>query len=187
MSGELLDDVERDVLGGGEVLEVVVDDELAGDDIGKHGVVLVNAPVLQRPGGHGQADSTVGSAEGLGAVAGELGPLAVHGSLERELGSLADALEGGGDDGVGLAGLVDVDADDLAVVGGGGGGDGREDGAAAGEDDLSAVLIPAGDEGLQLGRSLEGSAVEEGVVHLDVQRGWCRRRRRRSRAWCSLP
>ena len=56
---------------------------------------------------------------------------------------------------------------DLAVLSGSGSDDGLEHGTAAGEDDLSAVGVPAGDHGLQLGGSLEGSAVLPGVVQVD--------------------
>src|SRR5699024_6597051 len=103
--------------------------------------------------------------------AADLAPGAVVVVAEGDLGSLGDALQGGGDDGVAQRALVNVNADDDAVVGGSGSGDGAEHGAAAGEDDLSAVHVPAVDHGLQLGGSGEAAAVLPGVhdVNSDAQ------------------
>lgn len=88
---------------------------------------------------------------GLNAT--NLGEGAVVDLGDGPLGSVAQTLHSGGHNGVGLAGLVDVDADDLAVLSGSGSSDGLEHGAAAGKDDLSAVGVPAGDHGLQLGEA----------------------------------
>src|SRR5699024_10050520 len=118
------------------------------------GLVLLNGVVLHGPGSGRQADSVVIGAQG-GLHAADLAPGAVVVVAEGDLGSLGDALQGGGDDGVAQRALVNVNADDDAVVGGSGSGDGAEHGAAAGEDDLSAVHVPAVDHGLQLGGSGE--------------------------------
>src|SRR5699024_10204465 len=114
----------------------------------------------------GQLHGVVIHAQGGGGAA-DLVPGAVidmaHGPLHR----VGQALHGGGHDGVGLAGLIHVHADDIAVIGGGGGGDGLEHGAAAGEHDLGAVGVPAADHGLQLGGGGEGITVLPGVVHVN--------------------
>ena len=155
------------MIGAGELGEVVVNADLALDDLLEHGLVLVNGPVLEAPGVGRQTNSALGRAQG-GELAAVVGPIAAVSGGQSLLSSRADALEGGGDDGVGGVGLVDVHADDSRVVRGSSSGDGVEDGAAAGEDDLGAVLVPAGGQGLQLSGGLEALAVFPGVVHLDL-------------------
>ena len=161
-------DVDVAQAGGGGVshLRVVVDGDVAVEDLLEEVFIVGNGEVLHGPGSGRQADSILSNAQGGGSIA-DLVPGAIVNLGDRPLGSVAQALHSGGDDGLGLAGLVDVDADDLAVLSGSGSGDGLEHGTAAGEDDLSAVGVPAGDHGLQLGGSLEGSAVLPGVVQVD--------------------
>ena len=141
-----------------------VHDQLAGLHGLDQRVVVVHGEALQGPGVHGQAHGVLVDAQGDSAA--QIGPGAVIGLADHLVGALGDALQGGGHDGVGLEGLVDVHADDSAVVGGSRGGDGIEDGAAGGEHDLGAGLIPAGDQGLQLGRGREGSAIGPGELHV---------------------
>lgn len=161
-------DVDVAQAGGGGVshLVIVVDGDVAVEDLLEEVFIVGNGEVLHGPGSGRQANSVLGDTEsGLNAT--NLGEGAVVDLGDGPLGSVAQALHSGGDDSLGLAGLVDVDADDLAVLSGSGSGDGLEHGTAAGEDDLSAVGVPAGDHGLQLGGSLEGSAVLPGVVQVD--------------------
>ena len=127
------------MLGGSEVGEVVVDSDLAGDDLLEHILILLDAPVLERPGIDRQADSALRSAHGHALVAVVLSPGSVVSGGQSKVSGLADALEGGGDNGVGREGLVNVNADNVSVVGSSRSGDGVEDGAAAGEDALGAV------------------------------------------------
>lgn len=120
------------MIGAGELAEVVVNADLALDDLLEHGLVLVNGPVLEAPGVGRQTNSALGRAQG-GELAAVVGPIAAVSGGQSLLSSLADALEGGSDDGVGGVGLVDVHADDSRVVRGSSSGDGVEDRAAAGE------------------------------------------------------
>ena len=159
-------DVGQAALSGVGHLGVVVDGDVTVEDLLEEVFIVGNGEVLHGPGSGRQANSVLGDTEsGLNAT--NLGEGAVVDLGDGPLGSVAQALHGGGHNGVGLAGLVDVDADDLAVLSGSGSGDGLEHGTAAGEDDLSAVGVPAGDHGLQLGGSLEGSTVLPGVVQVD--------------------
>ena len=85
------------MLGGSEVGEVVVDSDLAGDDLLEHILILLDAPVLERPGIDRQADSALRSAHGHALVAVVLSPGSVVSGGQSKVSGLADALEGGGD------------------------------------------------------------------------------------------
>ena len=146
---------------------VGIDNEAAVLHGSELGLVLLNGVVLHGPGSGRQADGVVVRAQG-GLHAADLAPGAVIVVREGDLGGLGDALQGGGDDGVAQRALVNVNADDDAVVSAGRGGDGAEHRAAAGEHDLSAIHIPAVDHGLQLRRSGEGAAVLPGVHDVNV-------------------
>ena len=88
---KLLDEIEGDVIGAGELAEVVVDGDLALDDLLEHGLVLVNGPVLEAPGVGRQTNSALGRAQG-GELAAVVGPIAAVSGGQSLLSSLADAL-----------------------------------------------------------------------------------------------
>ena len=73
-----------------------------------------------------------------------------------------------GHNGLRLGGLVNINADDKAVVLGSCRSDRSKHRAAAGKDDLCAGAVPAVGHGLQLGRSAETGAIEPGVVDFNI-------------------
>ena len=72
---KLLDEIEGDVRRAVELGEVVVDGDLALDDLVEHGLVLINGPVLEAPGVGRQTNSALGRAQG-GELTAVVGPIA---------------------------------------------------------------------------------------------------------------
>ena len=108
-------DVGQAALSGVGHLGVVVDGDVTVEDLLEEVFIVGNGEVLHGQGSGRQAGSVLSNAQGGGSIA-DLVPGAIVHLGDRPLGSIAQALHSGGDDGLGLAGLVDVDADDLAVL-----------------------------------------------------------------------
>ena len=127
----------------GHSLGVVVNLDSTVSNLGLQSLVVSNREVGQRPGIGGQTNIIALGQIEIGNLAAVCSPVAIVQLAQNSLGDVLQLLHGRGDNQRGDVGLVNVNADNLAVVLLSSFQSGGVDAAAAGKDDLSTALVPA--------------------------------------------